>query len=96
MTATDEWIPCKTLAIGDTLKWKEPLWAAPTKPRGKRDKIGEQEVVARLTGKGDILEFTVISVTRLTGEAPLQVKENDNIRRRASSLKKGACQKRVS
>ena len=94
MTELQEWIPCKTPQIGETLKWNEPLWAAPNKPRGKRDKIGEQEIIAKLTSVQDFLKFTVISVKKLSGEnASLQVCEGDMIRRKSSTLKLGGCQK---
>ncbi len=93
---TQEWTPCAQLQIGDTLKWSEPLWAAPNKPRGKRDKIGEQEIIAQLMVVGDLLEFKVINVKKTSdGEAPITVKENDDIRRKASSLEKGNCHKLV-
>ena len=89
---TQEWKPCATPQIGDTLKWNEPLWAAPNKPRGKRDKIGEQEIIAELIGATDILEFKVIGVKKLSsGDAPLSVQENDLIRRKQSSIEKGDC-----
>lgn len=94
MTDTQEWEPCVTPKMGDTLKWNEPLWAAPNKPRGKRDKIGEQEIVAELIGMADILEFKVMSVKKLSsGDTPLSVQEHDLIRRKQSSIEKGDCRK---
>jgi len=94
MTTTQEWQPCVMPEIGDTLKWNEPLWAAPNKPRGKRDKIGEQEITAELIEIADTLEFKVINVKKLsTDDAPLSVQENDYIRRKQSSIEKGDCQK---
>lgn len=96
MTTTQEWTPCPNPQTGNTLRWNEPLWAAPNKPRGKRDKIGEQEIIAKLIKEHDFLEFTVISVRKLSdGNAPLSVKENDNIRRKLSSIEKGLCHKLV-
>lgn len=94
MTTIQEWKPCTKPQIGDTLKWCEPLWAAPNKPRGKRDKIGEQEVIAELMKITDILEFKVIDVKKLSSDdAPLSVQENDSIRRKQSSIEKGDCHK---
>ena len=94
MTATQEWNLCLIPQIGDTLKWNEPLWAAPNKPRGKRDKAGEQEIIAELISSTDILEFKVISVKKISSEdAPLTVKENDQIKRKQSSVQKGDCRK---
>ena len=96
MTQIQEWIICSNPQVGDTLKWNEPIWAAPHKPRGKRDKIGEQEIIAELIGARDILEFKVIGVKKLSsGDAPLSVQENDNIRRKQSSIEKGFCHKFV-
>ncbi len=94
MAETQEWAPSSQPEIGETLRWKEPLWAAPNKPRGKPDKIGEQEIIAQVTGVEDVLEFTVISVKKLDkGAAPLKVKEADIIRRKKTSLDKGDCHK---
>jgi len=92
MTITQQWEPCDTFNVGDTLKWSEPLWAAPNKPRGKRDKIGEQEIIASLISITDVLEFKVISIKKLSSDdAPLSVKENEHIKRKQSSLEKGDC-----
>ncbi len=94
MAKTQEWEPCATPQMGDTLKWNEPLWAAPNKPRGKRDKIGEQEITAELIGATDVLEFKVMSVKKLSSDdTPLSVQENDHIRRKQSSIEKGDCRK---
>jgi len=94
MTTQQQWTPCTTPKLGDTLKWDEPLWAAPNKPRGKRDKIGEQEITAKLIHNCDALEFDVISVKKLSSDkTPLSVQEGDTIRRKQSSLEKGNCRK---
>lgn len=94
MTQPQEWIPCPNPQVGDTLKWNEPLWAEPNKPRGKPDKIGEQEIVAQLISMQDVLEFTVISVEKISsGDAQIKVQKNDNIRRKKSTIEKGACHK---
>ena len=92
MTPHQEWQLCVTPQINDTLKWNEPIWAAPNKPRGKRDKIGEQEIIALLISIKDVLELKVISVKNLSsGDVLLSVKENDKIKRKQSSIKKGHC-----
>ena len=66
MTPHQEWQLCLTPQVKDTLKWNEPIWAAPNKPRGKRDKIGEQEIIALLISIKDVLELKVISVKNLS------------------------------
>jgi hypothetical protein len=94
MTKSQEWAPCSQPEIGDTLKWNEPLWAVPNKPRGKPDKIGEQEIIAELVSMQDVLEFKVISVKKISsGEAPLKVQEDDDIRRKKSTIEQGFCHK---
>ena len=98
MTIAQEWVPCTTPQIGDTLKWNEPLWATPNKPRGKRDKIGEQEIVAILTKAEELLEFKVISVKNISSNktTSLSVQEHDEIKRKQSSIAKGNCHQLVS
>lgn len=94
MTQDQKWTLCQNPDIGDTLKWNEPLWAAPNKPRGKRDKIGEQEITAKLITINDVLEFEVISVKKISpDDSPLSVQTNDTIKRKKSSIEKGDCQK---
>jgi hypothetical protein len=94
MVTLQEWIPCLMPEIGDTLRWNEPLWAAPNKPRGKPDKIGEQEIVAKLTAIQDFLQFTVISVKELSkSNVVLKVQPHDVIKRKASTIKSGDCHK---
>ena len=96
MHKKDEWILCQKPKVGDVLRWNEHLWAQPDKPRGKPDKIGEQQVTAKLTTIGKILEFEVLSLKKIsTNEAPLKVKEGDNIRRKKTTLEKGLCHKRL-
>lgn len=89
-----KWVLCDKPAIADTLRWNEPLWAAPNKPRGKPDKIGEQQITAQLVAAGEFLEFRVLEVKKLSpGDAPLKVKEGDNIRRKKTTLELGQCHK---
>ena len=97
MTDKQKWTPCDKPKLGETLKWKEPLWALPTKPRGKRDKIGEQEIIAELITRTDFLEFKVIDVQKITGtDVPLSVKKDDFIKRKKSTLELGECYKLIT
>ena len=92
MIPHQEWKLCVAPQIEDTLKWKEPIWATPNKPRGKRDKIGEQEIIAILISVKDVLELRIISVKNLSSDnVLLSVKENDEIKRKQSSIQKGNC-----
>ncbi len=94
MNKEQEWAPCQEPEIGDTLRWNEPLWAKPNKPRGKPDKIGEQQITAELMAIGDVLEFKVLSLKKISsGDASLKVKEGDNIKRKKTSIEKGSCHK---
>ncbi len=94
MSENQEWILCEKPLVGDTLKWNEPLWAPPNKPRGKRDKIGEQQITAKLISEGNVLELKVLSVEKVSSEeAPLKVKEGDDIQRKKTSLAQGSCHK---
>jgi hypothetical protein len=99
-TSKEQWIPCPTPAVADTIRWREPLWARPSKPRGKPDKIGEQMVTAKLIALNEPAELQVIEVRRLSliagaYDAPSKIKTNDMIRRRISSIKSGDCEKLV-
>lgn len=79
--------------VNDVLKWNEPIWAAPNKPRGKRDKIGEQEVTGRVTTISDVIEFEVLGVQKVSDdESQLTVVQGDIIKRKKLSLEKGNCQ----
>lgn len=80
---------------GETIRWIEPIWAEPNKPRGKRDIIGEQRITAKVLSEGEIYELTVIKVENRdpTDDAPLKTKEGDLIKRREASIAKGDCHK---
>jgi len=94
MSEERKWVACLKPLVGDVLRWNEPIWAVPNKPRGKRDKIGEQQIIADLLAIGDFLEFKVVSVVKISGDgASISVKENDEIRRKRSSIDKGLCHK---
>ena len=79
---------------GMTIRWNEPIWAAPNKPRGKPDKIGEQRIEAEVIATGEVYELRVIAVEKLTGadSEPLKVKTGDMIRRKPSTIERGNCQ----
>lgn len=97
MVKPQEWASCVDPEINDTLRWNEPIWASPNKPRGKPDKIGEQQIIAKLIRVEDFLQFTVISVSKLgEGEASISVKVSDTIRRKKSTLELGECHKLLS
>lgn len=94
----ERWVACPAPAVSDTIRWREPLWARPTKARGRPDKIGEQMVTAILVTMNEPAELQVISVKRLSlvegaEDEPSKIKENDMIRRKISSIKNGECQK---
>jgi len=92
MSKNQEWMPCSKPDVGDTLRWEEPLWAEPNKPRGKPDKIGEQQITAKLIAKGNVLELEVLDIEKISkGEGHLKVKEGDVIRRKKTTLEQGDC-----
>ncbi len=91
------WLPCALPKKGDTLRWNEPIWAEPNKPRGKPDKIGEQQIMAKVVKVEEFIECSVISVQNLgQGNVPIKVKENDSIKRKKSTLALGNCHKLLS
>ena len=97
MIENQNWVPCDKPKLGDTLKWVEPLWAEPTKPRGKRDQIGEQEITAELLSRSDLLEFKVVDVQHISGEnSTLTIKRDSVITRKKTSIEKGNCHKLVA
>jgi hypothetical protein len=93
------WKPCQAMpAPGDTIRWKEPVWAAPNKKRGKPDNIGEQLVTAEVVAVGEFIELKVQSVEALMMEEgmefdPSKMKEGDAIRRKISTLERGECER---
>jgi hypothetical protein len=97
MSDAKAWEPCKTAKIADILRWDEPLWAAPNKPRGKPDKIGEQQITARVLAISDFLECEVLAVEKLTpGDAAMKVQVGDKIRRKKTSIDLGNCHRQVT
>lgn len=94
MTHNQKWTPCTLPKLNDVLRWNEPLWAQPSKPRGKRDKIGEQQVTAELITRTDFLEFKVIAVEKISGgDIPIKVVVGETIKRKKSTIEMGECHK---
>jgi hypothetical protein len=87
------WTPCPKPKVGDVIHWKEPLWAAPTKKRGKRDKVGEQMLTAEVKALGDSLELHIREIEVLSVDAgatpPPGVKIGDTVRRKKSTIELG-------
>lgn len=97
MSENQQWVVCQKPELGDVIRWNEPLWAAPNKPRGKPDKIGEQEITAQLIAMGEILNLKVSSVKKIsTDDAVLKVKEGDEIRRKRTTIEQGMCHKKAA
>lgn len=99
-TTAENWIVCESPDEGDILRWREPVWDIPSKPRGKPDKIGEQMVTAKLLLIDEPAEFEVIAVERLSliagaADVPVKIKKGDVIRRKQSSINNGDCEKLV-
>ena len=91
------WKPCPAPAVGDVIRWKEPLWAAPTQRRGKPDQIGEQLLTAEVKALGEVVQLEVREVEVLAvddgAQAPQGVKPGDSIKRKTSTLERGDCQR---
>ena len=83
---TENWIPCKSPVEGDTLRWVEPLFAPPSKARGKPNKMGDQRVTAQLRTMGEFFELEVIEATKISGGGTIKVKAGDEIRRKKSTI----------
>lgn len=97
MTNTENWAVCAKYQVDDIIRWKEPIWAAPNKPRGKPDQIGEQIISAEVLLIDEVIELNVRSVEKISpGDAPLKVKAGDIIRRKPASIAKGDCHKLIS
>lgn len=80
------------------IRWREPIWDKPSKPRGKPDQIGEQAVTAKVIMLGEPVELLVVGIKQLSlkdgaQNTPSKIKPGDNIRRKLSSILSGGCQK---
>ena len=91
---TEEWIPCKTPEQGDLLRWEEPLFAPPSKARGKPNKMGDQRVTGTLISVGEFYVFDVTEVIKISGSGTVRVKAGEQIRRKPSSIALGKCYKK--
>lgn len=94
----ESWVACGLPRVSEIIRWREPLWDRPNKPRGKPDKIGEQAITAKVMSAGELMELQVIEVKRLSlsdsaKEPPARIKKDDIIRRKLSSIKSGECQR---
>jgi len=92
------WKPCAEPHVGDVIRWKEPIWAPPNKKRGKPDNIGEQLVTAAVVVISEFVELKVQDVEILTLDEggvfdPLNIKKDDTIRRKPSTIKRGECER---
>ncbi|MCE9507796.1 MAG: hypothetical protein K8R48_05700 [Alphaproteobacteria bacterium] len=89
------WIHCPSPIVADVIRWHEPIWAAPTKKRGKPDQIGEQVVTAEVKALGDFLQLQVRTVEVLSlddgAKPPPGVKVGDSLRRKKSTIDRGDC-----
>jgi len=92
---TENWVKCPKPEMGDIIRWIEPIWAAPSKPRGKPAKMGDQQITAEVTGDGEFLEMVVINVAKFAGGGTIKVKADDEIRRKHSSIEKSDCYKKT-
>ena len=95
MNDSADWKACPAPTPDDIIRWTEPVWAAPTKKRGKPDAVGEQRITAAVLDIGDTVELKVRDVEQisLAEGASLKVKPGDTIRRKLDSLAKGGCEK---
>ena len=94
----ETWDSCDAPIVDDIIRWNEPIWAAPTKKRGKPDAIGEQRITAAITAMDEFVELKVRAVEALSllpgiEPAPLKVKPGDNIRRKFATITAGDCHK---
>lgn len=92
------WTPCtKPPEAGNIIRWIEPVWAAPTQKRGKRDLIGEQTVTARVRVMSAVAELEVIAVDIITAPDDFvsTLKAGDTIKRKETSLVQGDCHLQV-
>jgi hypothetical protein len=91
---SEEWIPCTSPEEGDFLRWVEPLFAPPSKKRGKPNKMGDQRVTAQLLSIGEFYVLDVIEAIKIAGGGTIKVKAGDQIRRKPSSIAMGDCYKK--
>lgn len=93
---SENWVKCSNPAEGDLVRWKEPIWAAPNRPRGKPMKQGDQMVTAEVTHVGEFYEFVIIRAEKVGGSGLVKVKEGEHIRRKLSTIEQGDCYKKAN
>lgn len=76
------------------IRWVEPLFAPPSKARGKPNKMGDQRVTAHLLSVGEFYVLDVIEAIKISGSGTVKVKEGGQIRRKPSSIAMGDCYKK--
>lgn len=92
------WIPCPSPIVADVIRWKEPIWAPPSRKRAKPDRIGEQLITAETIALGDYLQLHVRAAEQLSLKdgyetKVVKVKPGDNIKRKKSTIERGDCQR---
>jgi hypothetical protein len=92
------WTKCPSPKPKDLIRWTEPLWAAPTKKRGKPDQIGTQQITAEVLSTNDgatlsVHEVEVLSIDEGAEGSGSSVTRGDTIRRKLESLQRGDCHK---
>jgi len=91
---SENWVKCPKPTIGDTIRWVEPIWAAPSKPRGKPAKMGDQQITAEVIADDEFLELIVLNVAKFAGGGTIKVKAEDQIRRKHASIAISDCYKK--
>lgn len=93
---SENWVRCQSPVEGDTIRWKEPIWAAPSKPRGKPAKMGDQQITAEVLHADEFFVMHVLNVAKVAGGGTIKVKAGDEIRRKPSTIELGDCYKKSS
>lgn len=88
------WTPCTAPIVADVIRWKEPIWAAPRRKRGKPDRIGEQTLTAEVLAVGEYLQLHIRAVEKISLEEgaskpALTVKVGDTVKRKKSTIERG-------
>ncbi len=91
------WTPCTELAVGDIIKWVEPIFAPLGRNKNsKPQKLGEQRLIGEITYMKDFIEVYIAKAEKIRSKNsnPLTVKQGDHVRRKkATVLELGQCQK---
>lgn len=90
------WSPCTEPAVGDIIKWIEPIFAPLGRnKKAKPQKIGEQRLIGEVTYVKGFIEISIAKTEKIRSKNsnPLTVKPGDNIRRKITTMEAGQCQK---